>query len=72
MFKRAFWFLLLYFRPVLPLVTLTFTEVKVSLLEWSFFPFHFLQRWPKNRKSILFFFFFSVFGIQLLFQCSLL
>lgn len=56
MFKWAFWFLLLYFRPVLPLVTFTFTEVKVSLLEWSFFPFHFLQHLPKNRKLILFFF----------------
>lgn len=56
MFKCAFWFLLLYFRPGLPLVTFTFTEVKASLLEWSFFPFHFLQHLPKNRKSIHFFF----------------
>lgn len=70
MFKCAFWFLLLYFRPGLPLVTFTFTEVKASLLEWSFFPFHFLQHLPKNRKSIHFFF--AVFGVQFPVQCSLL
>lgn len=64
MFKCAFWFLLLYFRPGLPLVTFTFTEVKASLLEWSFFPFHFLQHLPKNRKSIHFFFLCLVYSFR--------